>query len=66
MFFETDSLKNSAIYTGKHVCWGLQTCNFFKKDSSTGAPCGYCEIFKNSFFYRTPPVTASGSPTTAQ
>ena len=23
MFFKTGSIKNSAIFTGKHLCWGL-------------------------------------------
>ena len=29
-----------------------------KRDSSTDVLCEYCESFKNSFFYRTPPVAA--------
>ena len=29
------------------------------KDSNTGVPCETCEIFKNTFFNRTPPVAAS-------
>ena len=31
--------------------WKLAT--LLKKDSNTGVACEYCEIFKNSFFYRT-------------
>ena len=30
-----------------------------KRDSNTGALLKYCEIFKNSFFYRTPLMAAS-------
>ena len=74
MFFEIGSLKNLVIFTGKHLSWGLfliklQTFRlaiFFKRDSNICVSCGYCEIFKNSFFYRTPPVAASDSPTTVQ
>ena len=33
---------------------------FYKKETPTQVfRCGYCDIFKNSFFYRTPPVAAS-------
>ena len=33
---------------------------FFKKrDSGTGISCEFCEISKNTFFYRTPPPAAS-------
>ena len=38
---------------------GLQ---FIKKETLVQAFfCEICEIFKNTFFYRTPPVAASGS-----
>ena len=38
---------------------GLQSCNFIKKKIPTRVfSCDYCEIFKDSFFYRTPLVTA--------
>ena len=58
MFFEISSIKNFAIFTGKHLCWGLgliklhacRPATFLKRDSNTGVSCGYCEIFKNSFF----------------
>ena len=36
-------------------------CNFIKKeDSGTGVSCEFCEIYKNTFYYRTPLVAASG------
>ena len=35
-------------------------CNFIKKEALTQVfPCEFCEIFKNTFFYRTPPVADS-------
>ena len=37
----------------------LKACECIKIDSNTGFFCEYCKIFKNSFFYRTPLVTAS-------
>ena len=37
-----------------------QACNFIKKETLAQVfSCEFCEIFKNMFFYRTPPVTAS-------
>ena len=72
MFFEIGSLKYFAIFTGKHLGWGLfliklwafKPATFLKGDSNTGVSCGYCKNFKNSFFYRTSLVAASDSPTT--
>ena len=38
-----------------------QACNFIKKEALTQVfSCKFCEIFKNIFFYRTPPVAAFG------
>ena len=37
--------------------WGLQP--YQKRDSGTGVSCEFCEISKNTFSYRTPPVVAS-------
>ena len=37
-----------------------EACNFIKKETPAQVfSCEFCEIFKNTFFYRTPPVTAS-------
>ena len=55
------------LFTGKHLCWNLffnkvagrRAATLFKKDSNTGVFLRYCEIFKKSFFYRTPLVAAS-------
>ena len=74
MFFEISSLKNFAIFTGKQLCWGLfliklqifMPVTFLKRDSNSGISCGYCEMIKNSFFYRKRPVDPSNSPTTKQ
>ena len=56
-------LKRFETSTGKHLCqslflnkvagWGLQ---LYKKETPTYVfSCEFCEIFKNIFFYRTPP-----------
>ena len=58
MFFKISSLKNFEIFTEKYLCWGLfliklqdfKSATFLKRDSNTGASCGYCKFFKNSFF----------------
>ena len=37
-----------------------QACNFIKKKTLAQVlPCEFCEISKNTFSYRTPPVAAS-------
>ena len=68
------SITNFAIFTRKHLCWGLfliklqafRPATFLKRDSNTGVSCGYCELFKNTFFYRKSLEAASDSPTTVQ
>ena len=35
------------------------TCNFIKKIPTQVFSCEICEVFKNIFFYKTPPVAAS-------
>ena len=59
-----------ANFTGKHLCWtfflknlqaqGMQL--YLKKTPTKVFSCEVSEIFKNNFFYRTPPVTASALP----
>ena len=44
-------LKNFAIFTGKNLCWSQAPTQLFS--------CEYCKIFKNSLFYRIPPVAGS-------
>ena len=59
--------KNFENFTGKQLCRGLffnkvagAACSFIKKETLAQAfSCKFCEIFKNTFFYRTPPA-ASG------
>ena len=55
MFFKTGVLKNFAIFTGKHLLESLFNKEALLKRDTT---CEYCEIFKNSFFNRAPPVAA--------
>ena len=66
-----DVLKNSAIFTGKHLCWSLSSIKgqvfkpgaLLKRDSSTGPvqvfSCEYWEIFKNTYFEEHLPTVAS-------
>ena len=55
MFLKIVVLENFAIFTGKHLCWSL----FLIKLTPTQLfSCEYWKIFKNTFFYRTPPVDA--------
>ena len=65
MFFKIGVLRNFANFTGKHLCWSLfliksqarRPGTLLKSDSKTGVFfCEICEIFKNTFFYRTPAV----------
>ena len=65
VFYEKAVLKNFAKFIGKHLCHSLffnkvEACNFIKKETLAKVfCCGFCEIFKNIFFYRTPLVAAS-------
>ena len=73
MFFKIGALKSFADFTGKHLrrslffkklqAQGLQLHN--KKTPTQVFSCEVCEIFKNTFSYRTPPVTASAPPVAA-
>ena len=57
MFFKINALNNFANFTGKHLYWSLlRPASFF---STTGFFCEIFEIFKITFFYKTPPVDAS-------
>ena len=58
MFFKIGVLKNFEMFSGKHLCRSL----FFSYEKETPTQvlsCEYYEVFKNSFFYRTPRVCAS-------
>ena len=55
VFCKKGVLKNFVKLTGKHLCQGL----FFNKETLTQVFfCEFWEIFKKSFFYRTPLVAA--------
>ena len=66
IFFKVGVLKNFSNFTGKHQCqsfslirlqtWGLQ---LYQETPTQVFSCKICKIFKNAFFYRTPPVAAS-------
>ena len=56
LFCKKGVLRNFAKFTGKHL---PQACEFIKKESLAQVFfCEICEIYKNTFFYRTPPVAA--------
>ena len=69
VFCKKGVLKNFEKFTGKHLCQILLfnkvaggTCNFIKKETLTQLfSCEFNKIFKNTLFYRTPPVAASGT-----
>ena len=48
---------------GGEICSNIykpEACNFIKKETlALVFSCEFCEIFKNTFFYRTPPVAPS-------
>ena len=67
VFSKKGVLRNFAKFAGKHLCQGLffnkvagGACNFIKKETLAQVfSCEFCEISKNTFSYRTPPVAAS-------
>ena len=69
VFCKKSVLKNFAKFTGKQLCQSLffnkvagQACNFVKKETLVQVfSCEFCEIFRNTFFYRTPLAVASGN-----
>ena len=66
VFCERGVLKNFAKCTGKHLCESLflnkvagDACNVIKKETLAQVfSWEFCEISENTFFYRTPLVTA--------
>ena len=56
-------LRNFAKFTGKHLCQSrflnkvpvLRPATLLKKTMAQVFSCEFCEIFKNTFLYRTPP-----------
>ena len=61
LFFQKGGLKNFAKLTGKHLSQRCspEACKFFKKETLAQVfSCEFCEILKDTFFYRSPPVAA--------
>ena len=67
VFCKKSVLRNFTKFTGKQLCQSLfflkkkaLACNFIKKETlAQMLCCEYCEISKNTFFYRTPLLAAS-------
>ena len=55
MFFKIGVFKNFPIFPGNHLCWSLFSIKVAGLKVFSGE---YCEIFKNSCFYKIPPVAA--------
>ena len=61
-------LKFFSKFAGKHLCQslcfnkvaGLRPTLLLKKTLAQVSSCAFYEMFKNTFFHRTPPVAASG------
>ena len=61
MLVKKGILKNFAIFIGKHLC--PKTLQLYWKQTPIHVIfCEICEIFKNTFFYSTPPVAATEKP----
>ena len=69
VFCQKGVFKNLANFTRKHLCQSIffnnaaglrpEAYNFIKKETLAQVfSCEFCEIFKNTFSYRTPPVAA--------
>ena len=64
VFSKVGVLENFTKFAEKHLYQslsfnkvaGLSLQLYLKKESGTCVFCEFCEIFKNTFFYRTPPV----------
>ena len=50
-----------SLFFNKLAGLRLEACNFMKKETPAQVfSCEFCEISKNTFSYRTPPLAASG------
>ena len=62
VFCKKDVHRNLTKFTGKHLCqklfWGLRPATL-KESLAQVFSCKFCEISKNTFYYRTLPVAAS-------
>ena len=60
VFRKKGVLRNFTKFTGKHLCQSLFFNKLIKKETLAQVFfCEFCEISKNTFFYRTYPVAAS-------
>ena len=60
VFRKKGALRNFTKFTGKHLCQSLFFNKLIKKETLAQVFfCEFCEISKNTFFYRTYPVAAS-------
>ena len=62
LFCKNGVLRNFAKFTGKHLrqsIFSLQASTIKKETLTQVFSCELCEISKNTFCYRTPPVAAS-------
>ena len=60
MFFKTGVLKSFAIFTGEHLCWSLFLIKMKASFLLTEVfSCGYREVFKSTYLYRTPTEATS-------
>ena len=65
MFCNKGILRNFTKFPWKHLCqrlffnsiWRPMACNFIEKSLAQVFSCEFCEISKDTFFYRTPLVT---------
>ena len=58
MFCKKSVLRNFAKFTGKHLCQSLRPATLLKKRLVQVFSCEFCDISKNTFYYRTPSVAA--------
>ena len=64
IFFKIGVLKDFGDFTGKNLCWSLfliklqawRPSTLLRRDCNTGIFLWISKIFRNTFFYRTPPV----------
>ena len=61
MFCNKGVIRNFARVTGKHLCQRLFFNKVEKESLAQVFSCEFREIAKNTSFYRTPPVAASGN-----
>ena len=55
------SCKKGVLKISQNPQENILHCNFIKKETLAQVfPCEFYEIFKNTFFYRIPPVATSG------